>query len=317
MAGKGGWLWALMLVVYIFLSTVGGVIIQAAVPSGTDLSASVAYFAITGALSSLAIFAVVAFACYSVRKEKKITDTVRLGKSRPVYYICAVFVAVGMLFGLGFVNGLVVELFAGWGIVTPDFSLPIVDVWSYLLFVLVYAVLPAVSEELFYRGVLVSSIGGAKNDGVIGGTGFKISAVATLAVCFALYHTSVIQFAYQLLYVVVLCLLAVKAKSVLPAILAHFLNNFAVLTFQFAGANVNLYSPWCIILGLLSLAIGLVLTFAFGKGKPDCATENFALKENSAEKVMVKENSVFNFWLPGGLIGGLICVALAVMGLMA
>ena len=307
--GKGGWLWTGMLVLYILLSLMVSGVMQAVVPNGTNLNESVAYTAITGATSSIAILLVVIFACYFSRKEVSAKQAICVNKTHIIYYVAAILIAAGMLLGLGFVNGLIAEGFEGLGFTCPSLVLPLNNVWAYLLFVVVYAVMPAVCEELFFRGVLLRSFGK--------GADIKFSVIVTLSLCFALYHGSAVQLVYQLLYGVALCLLAVKAKSVLPAILAHFINNFAVLTLQFASISLDLYSPIIIAVGLILLAPGLSLTFIFSNKKGIATVAKSSSTIQQPNQSTSKKGNVISFWLSGGFIGGLICVMLILMGLLA
>ena len=66
--------------------------------------------------------------------------------------------------------------------------------------------------------------------------------------------------------------LAIKAKSVLPCLVAHFINNFAILLLEYLKVSIDLYNGVTIALGLMLLAVfwtGIILhkrsvnTFAY------------------------------------------------------
>jgi sodium transport system permease protein len=85
------------------------------------------------------------------------------------------------------------------------------------LFILVtLAVLPAVSEELAFRGFILSGLRRRYPPG---------KAIALTSFLFALYHMNVFQFIPALFLGLVLGVLAVRSGSILPGMLFHFLYN--------------------------------------------------------------------------------------------
>jgi sodium transport system permease protein len=79
-----------------------------------------------------------------------------------------------------------------------------------------FAVMPAVCEEILFRGVLARSLGKSLPLAVAAG----ISAVV-----FSAYHLSLVQALPTLTLGLLLGLVAIRADSVLPSIAAHALNN--------------------------------------------------------------------------------------------
>jgi sodium transport system permease protein len=123
--------------------------------------------------------------------------------------------------------------------------------WGALLAI---AVVPAVCEELVFRGVLVRSIVGPWSVGF---------AVIVSAAMFAAYHLSILQLVPTFLLGLVLALVAVCSDSAIPTMIAHFLNNAIALTIargELPGvASVLREHP------TLALA-GAILAFAAGLG---------------------------------------------------
>jgi len=79
-----------------------------------------------------------------------------------------------------------------------------------------FALLPAVCEEILFRGVLARSLGRR----------LPIAAAAAIsAAVFAAYHLSVVQALPTFTLGFVLALIAIRADSVVPAIVAHAINN--------------------------------------------------------------------------------------------
>ncbi len=82
-----------------------------------------------------------------------------------------------------------------------------------------YAVLPAVCEELTFRGAI---LGAYERNGTA-------RAVAVSSALFALLHASVEGFPVQLLLGLVMAYFAVNADSVLPAMVYHFVHNAGIV----------------------------------------------------------------------------------------
>jgi sodium transport system permease protein len=79
-----------------------------------------------------------------------------------------------------------------------------------------FALLPAVCEEVVFRGVLARSLG--RHHGLLVGVGIS-------AVVFAGYHLSVVQALPTLTLGAMLGLIAIRADSIAPTIAAHAINN--------------------------------------------------------------------------------------------
>jgi sodium transport system permease protein len=83
-----------------------------------------------------------------------------------------------------------------------------------------FAVLPAVCEEIVFRGLLARALGSQLP---------MVTAVAVSAVVFSAYHLSLVQAVPTLTLGAVLSILAIRADSVLPSVVAHALNNAAAI----------------------------------------------------------------------------------------
>lgn len=99
--------------------------------------------------------------------------------------------------------------------VTSSFS-------AFMIGVLLYAVIPAIGEELVFRGIILRGLN-SKFNGVV--------SILISSVMFALVHGSLQQTFYQLLMGVLLGYMAHVGGSVVYSIILHFLNNVFVLLF--------------------------------------------------------------------------------------
>ena len=107
---------------------------------------------------------------------------------------------------------------------------------------LVLGVLPALCEEIVFRGVLVQALATRL---------VPVAAVAVGAVLFAGYHMSLAQLIPTFTLGLVCGTIALRARSVYPTMIAHFLNNaFALLVDRL---------PWIPAHPRLSIAAATVL----------------------------------------------------------
>ena len=90
-------------------------------------------------------------------------------------------------------------------------AMPVMEV------ILLIAIIPAVCEELLFRGVLLSGLGSASR---------KWTAIIMSAVVFAVFHFFFFKFAVTAALGIVLAYLCWQTRSILPGIVAHFLHNY-------------------------------------------------------------------------------------------
>jgi sodium transport system permease protein len=83
-----------------------------------------------------------------------------------------------------------------------------------------FAMLPAVCEEIVFRGVLARSLGRR----------MSLAAAAAIAgVVFSAYHLSLVQALPTLTLGMLLAVIAIRADSIAPSMVAHALNNALVI----------------------------------------------------------------------------------------
>lgn len=134
--------------------------------------------------------------------------------------------------------------------------------YSIILGVFGYAILPAVAEELLFRGIIQS--GAQKRFS-------PALAVTFSAVCFTLMHGSIEQTFYQLVLGFVAAILFYFGKNIIYPILFHLLNNLSVVIFELVGMPAYMtegffdYSTaWGVIAPILiALGFGALFTGLF------------------------------------------------------
>ncbi len=283
--------YSLMILLYVVFSLLGSTILNA-----VGVKEGVLFVAICALFSIFAMAIIVAN--YAYRRKENILTTCTLKKFNPIYLVVSLLLSVGMFLGLGFLNDLISRGVIAIGGNVTSIQMPMDSVWHLVIYVVVLAVLPAVVEEVFFRGFMLNGLGGMKT----------LGKVLTISFCFALFHGQITQFFYQFIFGVLLCLLTLYSGSTIPAIITHFINNFCIILFTYLGVNIDFYCWWLILIGAISLALligGLYLLNKRGKNK----SNQDVCTSVEVDKSVAKKAHI-DFWLPYGLFGGVICFAL-------
>ena len=155
----------------------------------------------------------------------------------------------------------------------------------FLLLLLVLAVLPAIFEEVIFRGLLFQ---GLRAFGTVG-------SVLLCGGLFSLYHQNPAQTIYQFCCGSAFALVVVRSGSILPTMLSHFLNNALVLIL-YRPEGTALPMP-IFIAGLVCL-VGSLAYLIFIDKRVAC-TQAIEIKQSKKERK--------NFWTFAA-IGIIICV---------
>lgn len=159
---------------------------------------------------------------YFLRTKERVRVVVKPGKW--YYFLIALALQLGLMFPVSELNDLLMEGLKaiGYKIDLRNY-LPSLEGWNLLPAILVIAVLPAIFEETLFRGILSRNMQNS-------GWGL-VPTIFVAGALFSIYHGRPEQTVYQFISGVCLTLVAVKAGSMLPTILAHFFNNALVLVF--------------------------------------------------------------------------------------
>lgn len=143
-----------------------------------------------------------------------------------------------------------------------DNTIPMQDKMSnsfgfFMLGVLIYAVLPAIAEELIYRGIILKSLSSRYN-------GFV--AITLSSIMFVLSHGSLQQTLYQLVLGIMLGYLAYVGGSLVYSCILHGLNNALVLVFScfdivgyISGGDTIYYNIFSVIFPFMLFILGIIL----------------------------------------------------------
>ena len=200
-----------------------------------------------------------------------------------------------MMFGLSGLNGYFITFLEKFGYKYQDVVFPKLSVFNYIAVVITVCVIPAFTEEIAFRGII---LGGIK-------TGGKIGSAIVVGFIFAIYHASPAQTVYQFAVGFLFSLLAFESGSVLPTVAVHFLNNFIIVNlYYFGGGNMDFGEAWNIVLtvaGVIAAAAFIYLTVRRKEKKEgDFAKKWLTLRE----------------FLAYGLLGIIAYVALWILALL-
>lgn len=219
---------AIVLVSLVFSVTVtvasGGDGEAAAAITGGDLYKYLSYTAAPAAIAAV-------LAAFVATGKEKFSDACLLsgGAFRPRHIFLSVLLFAGMFFGLSGLNGYFVSFLEKY---TPYKYVPIVlpagGPHKVALTVLTVCVLPAVAEELAFRGFI---LGGLRDSG-------RISVALYTGALFALFHGNPAQTPYQFACGFSFALLATDSGSVFPSVAIHFANNFLIVLFDALGVDL-------------------------------------------------------------------------------
>ena len=212
------------------------------------------------------------------------------------YFAIAILLQFGLLC-LSQLNGWFLGWLERYGYQDTPILLPSLDGFGIVGVLLAVAVLPAIFEEVIFRGLLLK---GMKCFGVIG-------AALINGALFAIYHQNPAQTLYQFCCGFAFALVAIRAGSVLPTVLSHFINNaLIIILMKFGVAD---FTGWVLvavmIVSALCLIASMVWLFFFDKGETAPCK-----KENKAE-----QKQFFTYALLGVMMYALTWISVLLTGL--
>lgn len=254
---------------------------------------------VTGLLSPIAF--IVFYFVYN--KYKKVNNRVALSDGQKVSLlpisIALVLAIISIFLFTPFVN-LVDYWFKSMGYFVSN-DIPLVELMQknatyFFLGVLIYAILPAISEELIFRGIIQKSLATKL-------TGFATIMMTTFL--FVIVHGSLQQTVYQLLVGIMLSYLSYVGGSVIYSIILHMLSNFLVLLFScfdivgYLNAEKTIYyNIFSMIFPFLLFLLGLVLVAILFWVLKYLRNKNFFRYDSKGRKKKVKKSEMIDLDAP-------------------
>ena len=146
---------------------------------------------------------------------------------------------------------------------------------NFLAYLLVYALLPAVCEELAFRGFILAGLYRRFR---------PRTAIFVASFFFALYHMNVFLFVWYFGLGVILGLLTRRSKSLLPAMAFHLLHNGVLIGFPFLLAELRIF-----VVGICLMIALATLWFIYREPYVALA-RRLALEEEEAKKQADPDN---------------------------
>ncbi len=199
---------------------------------------------------------------------KAINLNFRMGYKNTLLCIAVAFIA---LFGLQFYIGGVDEILRliGYNVNDGLLGLPLDNVGWLFLNMFLYAFLPAIAEEIIFRGVILQGLRKNMSDSI---------SILISAALFALMHCNLQQLVFPMLIGLILGWIATRTGSLLSSIIVHFVNNSITIFLAFIAIITQKdvfrldYSLWwvwviAIVLVLVTFAIFYLIDKFYFKHK--------------------------------------------------
>ncbi len=191
-------------------------------------------------LPQISLFLVAAL--YFAWLKRPVKQAVKEQKCHPKYFLLAVLLQIGLL-SLGTLNDIFLRFLERFGYRPTTLLLPNLDGFGLIATIFCVALLPALFEELFFRGILLK---GLRGFGTVG-------SIFLCGALFSLYHQSPVQTVYQFVCGVAFAFMTIRAGSILPTVLSHFLNNALIIVLTRLGIDgipTSIYVPYVMITSL-------------------------------------------------------------------
>lgn len=210
----------------------------------------VAYFLLLG-LSSL-IFCVFPALIYTKIKKNPLSNVLAFNKVSFKTLVALVFAGLCVCMYANFITqglSMSLEFFFDLKNNLPSVSTNL-SFREIVLFAVSYSLVPCLTEEFTFRGVLLGTLRKY-------GDGF---AILTTALLFGILHGNFVQIPFAFIVGMVLGFVVCYTNSMLPAIIIHFLNNFFSVVMTMVEGNMDAKSS-----GIISMSYMLIL-FIIGIG---------------------------------------------------
>jgi len=125
------------------------------------------------------------------------------------------------------------------GIKVDNPDIPLNSISDYLICLVSLAVIPAICEELLFRGVLINSL---KHKG-------QIFAIALSSIMFSIFHFSPLQLIYPICFGLILGIIYLRTKNIVFPMIIHFINNALSLTIQYFSTSSSAFTHSMFMLG--------------------------------------------------------------------
>ena len=214
------------------------------------------YFYIAGTVTFIANTFV---AVFMMKSSKCSLKSLKVNKIDAKSIGVSLIVFLGLFLFVAYISKVFSDFLLSLGVKYSGATPPLGNGLELILSVFFFALLPAFSEELLFRGVILS---GLEKSG-------KILGAILVGLLFALFHQSPFQFVYPFIAGAVFSLVVIKTGSLISSFIIHFLNNVLVLILTYFNVGSYLETFYFSLIGLVILSIGLYLLFRINTEKEE------------------------------------------------
>ena len=168
-------------------------------------------------------------------------------------FVMCFVIALVAVFGLMYFIGGLDSLLRDWGYNFSEIPLPMDNFGWLVLAIILLAVLPAIFEELVFRGMILNGLRSSMGE---------IAAIFASAALFSIMHGSIQQLIYPFILGIILGWVAVRTGSTVCSMIVHFLNNAVVIIVQYVQFHTGNMQPIVYNTGAWLLAVALVIVTA-------------------------------------------------------
>ena len=207
-------------------------------------------------------------------------------------YLILVAVAIVSIFGFQYIVQAFDFALKGVGYpLEEDFSgIGPTSVGNFIYCIFVLAVVPAVCEELLFRGVIFNGLRERFS---------SVVAVLLSGLLFALAHQNLQQLIYQFIFGCILSVVVLRTGSTVASMLVHLVNNLIVVTMNFVkhmtGFSFILANTWWFYL----VAIGCALV----AGVTLFLLDKFYFKHKNATQVVPQKTKTSKYFTTALIVG--------------
>lgn len=220
----------------------------------------------------------------------------------------AIFISLGAILAAAYVNFFVVSIFPNYSDFTGEsfWAVSLDKPYQILLYIVSTAVVPALCEELLFRGTVCKALMPYG----------KRSAVLISAVLFSLMHTNIEQTLYTFVGGLLLGWIYVNTESVIYPILLHFINNSVsvaeTIMIEKLSQDTAFYAVNALESAVFALSVVSFICFIIMRKKKESIAVQEAVQDGYEVAPLKTGEKVKGFFTVGMIIYIAYCVAMSV-----
>ncbi len=177
---------------------------------------------------------------------------------KPSFKKLLIYLGIGILsfFLLSPISNSITYLLIKLGFPSSEFPYDLTNNVNYFISIISYVILPAIAEELLFRGLISR---GLKSSG-------KAFSIVTTSIMFSIFHLSIHQTILPFLMSLLITLIMYNEDNIIYPILIHMINNFLSITLaHFNIATFINHWTYYLVAILLSVAFIILMIYLINK----------------------------------------------------